>query len=73
MAKGKPNIPEVDAYGTYFLAIPAKGTAKDCITEMLPLIFGWPFFSKKNTEQPCPAHQDLSKAFYTVDRRKFAI
>jgi hypothetical protein len=73
LAKRKPNIPEVDADGTNFLAVTAECTAKHGVTKKFQLLIGRAYFSKQIAEKTFPAHEKLSETFYTVDRRKFAI
>jgi hypothetical protein len=72
-SKRKPEVLEVNAYRADFLAIPAEGTTKDGITEMLPRFLGRSFLPKKCSKEACPALQDLFQAFDAVNRREFSL
>jgi hypothetical protein len=73
VAKGDPQLLEVDAHRANLLAIPAKSTAEDRIAEMPPLLFGRPLLSEKLPKKPPSAFGNLFKTFYSVDPGEFPI
>ncbi len=73
LAKGKPQIFKMNADGTDFLAVPAKGAAKHRVAEVFHLFFGGRLFSKQMPEKTGALFQEFLETFHAVNRRKLSV